>query len=740
MDESRVCVGLRMTSSAICKRLLVPAVGACIYVMAFGGSAAAAIEPCPNAALRVGPSAALPECRAYELVTPADLGRTGDMTFTGNDRAIPSGNGEHLALEAIGTPLEPQLSASANVNGTDAVFSRTLGGWTMRSATAPGRSADRLAMRLLSPDLSQVGLVSYTALNSEEVSEDGLEVGPVGGPYALVTTAPNDGQTVLIGANGGTLNVPAFTNVLLESTDAKMLALGAERAHAEEAVTGFENLYVWSGGHLRLVNVNGEGKLISRCGATLGIGRVSEGEGSVGAVSADGSKIFFESPLSNPPTEEVACKESSRLYMRVAGNPEPVEVSAPQGVELAPSERKTVRYAGATPDGSEVFFDTATPLTAGETPIQRSGEKLFEYDTEAREGERLKLIATGVVPSEGSSNKFLVSEDGSTVYYQTGSGIYHYDTRTGETSFVAIAASPLIVNEASYAAPNGQFLVFVGGPGGVEVAGSRGLEPERRGKGHNELYRYDAADGSVMCVSCGEGVAPAHGEMQEPANSNGAHALLGTQDETPPFVQMTDNGQEVFFQTVAQLVPQDRNSTEEIADSKRGLPGLDVYEWEADGVEEAPGAFCRVAVGCTHLISSGEDVGPAFFLGASRDGNNVFFSSASQLVPQATPEFSNIYDARVDGGFPPPLKAPECLSCQGVGGPPPLFGPGSSLTFAGASNPASTPGIQSSSSKPTKPPTAAQKLAKALRTCRRRRKRARISCERKARRTYRRSK
>ena len=62
--------------------------------------------------------------------------------------------------------------------------------------------------------------------------------------------------------------------------------------------------------------------------------------------------------------------------------------------------------------------------------------------------------------------------------------------------------------------------MFVSGPGGVEVAGPHGLELEPRGVGHNELYRYDAADGSVMCVSCGEGaVAPAEGEMLEPTST-----------------------------------------------------------------------------------------------------------------------------------------------------------------------------------------------------------------------------
>ncbi len=110
-----------------------------------------------------------------------------------------------------------------------------------------------------------------------------------------------------------------------------------------------------------------------------------------------------------------------------------------------------------------------------------------------------------------------------------------------------------------------------------KIAGPHGPEPEPRGAGHNELYRYDAATGNVMCVSCGEGVAPAEGEMIE---SNGA---LETQDQTPPFIQVSEDGQRVFFQTTARLVPQDTNSTAHNGSSAQENPGMDVYEWEETG-------------------------------------------------------------------------------------------------------------------------------------------------------------
>jgi hypothetical protein len=680
------------------------ALAGCLVLSAPLVPAAVAAGRCPNEEFRIGRSASLPDCRAYELVTPEELGRTGDMTFFEGDNnlAVVSSDGEHVGLYALGVYLEPSASAEPSDSGTSAVFSRTAGGWKMTSAVTPALTGDHLAMELLSPGFSDVALRGASALNPAISS---FLAGPVGGPYSTIasgTAGESQFQsTKAIGANGGTSSVPAFSDVVLESEDLSLLPAGSvERERAEETEPEVQLLYEWSGGKLRLVNVEGEGehvKLMSRCGAQLGKGYV-EGN-TVNAVSADGSRVFFVSPAGGSNGDRNGCRWSQgegaapQLYMRADGR-ETVNVSEPEGVSIPLSERGEVDYVGASADGSKVFFESETGLTPDATG---DGWKLYEYDSENLPEHRLTLIASDVdEPNEFVNPAFLLSENGSVIYYQgygvvpgdegvSRLGIFRYETTTGRRSFVSTTPETLSTDEPAYVTPNGAFLVFPAeeepSHGVVEFFGPHGFETETRGYEHEELYRYDAATGSVICISCGEGVAP---EKSLTRSANSFYGEWEASDAPRGAVEVSEDGQRAFFQTSAKLVPQDTNESTN-AEERNGLgTGAEVYEWEEDGTEEAPGVFCEVVNGCTHLISSGEPDGPEHFLGASTNGENVFFTSAAQLVSQATPEFTNIYDARVDGGFAPPPRPVECLSCQGVGSPPLAFSTPASLTFVGA--------------------------------------------------------
>ena len=116
--------------------------------------------------------------------------------------------------------------------------------------------------------------------------------------------------------------------------------------------------------------------------------------------------------------------------------------------------------------------------------------------------------------------------------------------------------------------------------------------------------------------------------------------------------------------------------------------GCDIYEWEAQGH-----GTCAEAGGCVSLISSGHapNVGDTAAV-ISSSGRDVIFSTSRGLSPNDVDGVTDIYDARVDGGFHPEHPRPVCTSREACGEgfttepPPPnpttpnFVGPGNSRT------------------------------------------------------------
>jgi hypothetical protein len=193
------------------------------------------------------------------------------------------------------------------------------------------------------------------------------------------------------------------------------------------------------------------------------------------------------------------------------------------------------------------------------------------------------------------------------------------------------------------------------------------------------------------------------------------------------------NSGRLFFNSRDALVPQDINNNE------------DVYQNEPSGTGDCTASsatFHQSNGGCAALISSGAAAGESAFLDASEDGSDAFFLSGERLKPdEDTDTATDIYDAHVCTASSPcpssPVSTPACTTadaCRAASPPQPsIFGAPASATFSGAGN---------LSPAPPKPPptlTRAQKLAKALGSCRskyKRSKKRRGSCERQARKRY----
>jgi hypothetical protein len=189
---------------------------------------------------------------------------------------------------------------------------------------------------------------------------------------------------------------------------------------------------------------------------------------------------------------------------------------------------------------------------------------------------------------------------------------------------------------------------------------------------------------------------------------------------------MSADGSRVFLETDESLVPADINGVG------------DVYEWEQEGTTACPAAT-SIYGGCVFLLSGGQNATPSTFIDASADGGDVFFTSRAQLVPQDRDEKNSLYDAHECTPATPcgheSSTACAGTGCQGVPPAPPAFATPSSATFSGVGN-FPPPGPAKPAVKP-KAPTRAQKLAKALRACKKHKvRKRRLTCQKQAHKKY----
>jgi hypothetical protein len=200
-----------------------------------------------------------------------------------------------------------------------------------------------------------------------------------------------------------------------------------------------------------------------------------------------------------------------------------------------------------------------------------------------------------------------------------------------------------------------------------------------------------------------------------------------------------DSGR-MFFNSSDALVPQDVNNQ------------IDVYEFEPvntagggvgrsesspphDSCTTGSSTYDSATGGCVNLISSGTSHQESGFYDASASGDDVFFLTSESLVAQDPGGALSIYDAHVCGAEGVPctqaaVSPAECTTadaCRAAPAPQPgIFGAPASATFSGPGN--LPPGGRAPN--PLKVETRAQKLTKALRTCRKdRARKKRKSCE-----------
>jgi hypothetical protein len=647
-------------------------------------------ETCPNAQFRVGPSLHLPDCRAYELVTPPF--KEGDAS---TESYGISQNGEAVGYSSD----ESFVGAGAN-EGLFAVdryvAQRTEAGWVSTSLTpraseffsaayegfgtydftgTPNQLTHGWYLRGLTQRENEIDLYLFNANGSY------IDFGPV-----LPPTAP-DGPPVVASNDGGAESdgIAGGYEVKALSADGSHVVFelggsaGSPVAEWPFAGPGALLEYIGAGNTTPLLlGVEDNGKFIDECPTQ-----------QITGLSADGSIAVLTDSCDN------------QLYARV-DNGQPgahtVAISEPSledcaACDTAKEVRKPAQTDAMPEDGSKVFFTTSQPLLGG-----RAEEDIYEYDFDAPAGQRVVRVTAGDAtvsdPAVELKSLVTISKDGSHVYFVAGGVLtktpncrgevaqpgadnlyfYEHDGQypAGRTVFVAALDGV----SGAETTPDGQFLVFSNGANLTSDSASGGA------------YEYDSQANTMVRVSKGQN------GYNDDGNGAGISSLV-----------VSGNGSYVFFQSSDGLTPQALNNV-----SSGGVTAQNVYEYHDGSVS---------------LISDGQDIADVPFgfgsykssvtlIGTDSSGDNVFFTTEDQLVPQDTNTTVDLYDARVDGGFPPPPAAPECQgdACQGqLGAAPVLLSPGSEFQAGGEDFQVEEPKV-SGSSKTTSAPKSKQKKKK----------------------------
>jgi hypothetical protein len=440
------------------------------------------------------------------------------------------------------------------------------------------------------------------------------------------------------------------------------------------------------------------------------------------AVSDDGERIYFDYP-----TDEFrrCLPANCELYMREGGTTT-FDVSASECTgECGTPHDKADYFLSATQAGDKAFFTSCAKLTDASAPQGcpgaggwnpdlgggEAGSKLYRWDRGAPPGGQLVDLSVDREPSDGSQPGFFGlighSEDGDTAYFATRDQIV-----AGEPTFPAtIPSAGGVVDGKMYrwrwngGSPE---VEFIGPYPGLSLTSGidHNISQQRRqvsadgryvtiytavrvdpAADHDsdvDIYRWGEKEG-WQCASCQLPGVPSGGdidlsELTLKFPTDGFHAPV-TGNE--PGIQMSADGQRVFFGTPDALVPQDVNGELacplDVRLTEKARADLytcnDVYEWHD---------------GTVSLISSGTDSEAARLVGASASGRDAFFLTRERLVGWDRDNNVDVYDARIGGGFlEPSAQPPTCESdgCRGAGSiAPPATGAGSAA-FQGPGDP-----------------------------------------------------
>lgn len=623
---------------------------------------------CPNQALRSGPSALLPDCRAYELVSPlekngSDILALPDISGTPNTLAQSATDGDRLTFSVYGS-----FAGSESAPFTGQYMARRGGaGWTTAPISPPrGESFYSTNTSLQHEFKSFSADLTFSWLRHD--SEPQLAAGAIAGYANLYRRNNEDGSYEALCSVAPPHQSPGDFKPEIQgmSADGSHFVFRAEDNLVPAApVGGAAQLYECSGGQLRLVSVLPNGTAHKGSSSAGGVGPIQGWTNVTNAVSANGSRIFWSDAGGAP----------GKIYVRVNGTAT-VPVSSPESPAAAAQfwtaavdgSKAVYSFVNGGKEGNLYLFDVASKTT---TPI--AGQSLGVLGASA-DASRIyfasrQALDTGAVA--GLVNLYL---------FQAGTTNYIGELSEEDLSAANLSPmSPIARLRTARVSPDGKTLAFTSkasmtGFNSSDVA-SREID--------TEVFIYDAEEDELRCVSCNRsGVRPSGAKVAVPQAGNGifAHIAAFIPPSQTPFHgarALSEDGSRLLFTSYDALVLSDTNGV------------ADVYQWEEPGAgdcTQSSPTFSPPNGGCVNLISSGKSATDSQLLDASPDGDDVFFSTLAGLV-DGDPGLIDIYNARADGGFAAPTNPAACEgeACQSTPAPPDDPTPASS-SFQGAGN------------------------------------------------------
>jgi hypothetical protein len=672
-----------------------------------------------------GPAAAvaLPEGRVYEMVTPVYKGGYPIDNFAVFPFAV-AGDGESVEY---GSPGWFAQSPAAGVY----LARRGAAGWSTTPLGVPTTLAPDGGMVDVSPALGSTlaeghpgtnfgatgnAMTKLFLLHSTDLPDTAANwelAGEVEEPRT--STSANSMSVNYQSASADFCHIFIHTTITL-LPEAEGLPNGSTLSYE------FDRGCDGRPGSLQIVGLSDQHKLINRsCGVTSAgdIEAFALAPSSFNAIAAGGEEVFFTACVAaryETPTPAIP----HQLFVSLAQT-RTLEISKPLSESSScaeassctqAAERPPADFAGASEDGSLVYFTTAAPLVAGDTDtsnnlyLARIGCAPTEPGCEITKREVTSLVQVSHGPNAGQRAQVQgvvrVAPDGTRAYFvargvlseaantqgavpvQGADNLYAYDSASGQTAFVGelcsgfersgVAADTHCPSEietdtglwerpgeekapAQTAGADGRFLVFDTTaqllPSDTDAA--------------RDVYRYDAQTGELNRVSLGEDGYDANGNDAFDATITPGHFGGPVEDQYEMNSRaISEDGSRIVFTTSSPLSPE---ATNDLAN---------VYEWH----QEAGGGEGGVS-----LISAGTGEYPVEGVVISASGRDIFFETAQGLVPQDTDGLPDIYDARLGGGFPTPEAPRQPCSgdaCQGpLTNPAPQLVPGSAAQAPG---------------------------------------------------------